>query len=107
MICRYRGCPSTRVKNPTLSFFYFPKDEVHREAWLARSGNERLCGSSPEELKSRAFRLCGLHFEDRDFKNELKKKASTGMRSPRSMIPLPNLSKALQKLGAMEAATVT
>lgn len=73
MICRYRGCPSTRVKNPTLSFFYFPKDQVQRDAWLTRSGNEMLCGLSSEELKSRAFRLCGLHFKDSEFKNDSKK----------------------------------
>ncbi|XP_050502513.1 52 kDa repressor of the inhibitor of the protein kinase-like [Diabrotica virgifera virgifera] len=68
LVCAAINCNS-KAYNCNLSFFRFPKDKERALVWLLESGREDL-QCKIDKLDS--YRLCGAHFEDKCFKNDLK-----------------------------------
>ena len=87
--CVIRGCTRNTAKNPTVSFFSFPKDPVIGRAWTRFVDKTRT-----DFTLSKWSRICSAHFTEdcRDLSSQLK--SSLGLKSiyklkPTSVPSLP------------------
>ena len=61
--CSYPNCDNTYRRNPSKSYFNFPKDENRAKEWLLMMEMEEM----PKSRNSAAVRICSDHFLDTDF----------------------------------------
>lgn len=67
-VCAVKDCFNNRAKTND-SFFSFPKDSQRAILWLHAIGRDDLEGNTDTLYKS--HRICGAHFEDKCFLNDL------------------------------------
>lgn len=71
--CTYKNCQNTTKTTENIHFFHYPVKHKERcKIWIENAEKPHFCDLEEEQLRNKV--ICEMHFEDRYFPNEQKKR---------------------------------